>query len=141
VNLTFFVAGTPGPQGSKRHVGNGRMVESSAKVVPWREAVRWTAYETARQQQWKQVEGAVSLSVYFNLAKPPSVAKRKLWIHKRPDIDKLLRSTLDALTSAGVWRDDAQVAVLAAHKRYADNGAVGGAVITIAPLEAQKGEL
>ena len=44
---TFHITGiTPAPQGSKRHVGNGRMVESSAKVKPWREAVRQEALAT-----------------------------------------------------------------------------------------------
>ena len=37
--ITFHVSGTPAPQGSKRHVGGGRMIESSKKVEPWREAV------------------------------------------------------------------------------------------------------
>ena len=37
--LTFRVYGTPAPQGSKRHVGRGVMVESSKKVAPWRQDV------------------------------------------------------------------------------------------------------
>ena len=32
----FAVLGLPAPQGSKRHVGEGRMVESSKRVKPWR---------------------------------------------------------------------------------------------------------
>ena len=44
---TFHVLGlSPAPQGSKRHVGGGRMIESSAKVKPWREAVRSEALAT-----------------------------------------------------------------------------------------------
>ena len=39
-NLRNEVLGTPAPQGSKRHVGGGRMVESSKLVGPWREAVK-----------------------------------------------------------------------------------------------------
>jgi hypothetical protein len=38
--IRFRVNGHPAPQGSKRHVGGGRMVESSRAVGPWREAVR-----------------------------------------------------------------------------------------------------
>jgi crossover junction endodeoxyribonuclease RusA len=34
------INGIPAPQGSKRHVGNGVMIESSKAVGPWREAVR-----------------------------------------------------------------------------------------------------
>ena len=35
-DVSFNVIGIPGAQGSKRHVGNGVMVESSKKVKPWR---------------------------------------------------------------------------------------------------------
>ena len=48
--LTIKVYGIPGPQGSKKFCGvsksgRGIMVESSAKVKPWREAVKWAARE------------------------------------------------------------------------------------------------
>ena len=43
--LTITVHGTPAPQGSKRHVGNGVMVESSKKVKPWRQDVKHAALE------------------------------------------------------------------------------------------------
>ena len=35
----FSVLGLPAPQGSKTHIGNGRMVESSKRVKPWRRQV------------------------------------------------------------------------------------------------------
>jgi crossover junction endodeoxyribonuclease RusA len=41
--VAFTVRGLPAPQGSKRHVGGGRMVESSANVKPWRADVRAAA--------------------------------------------------------------------------------------------------
>ena len=47
--ITITVYGMPGLQGSKRFVGTrggrGVMVESSAKVKPWREAVKFAARE------------------------------------------------------------------------------------------------
>ena len=43
--ITIRVYGTPAPQGSKRHVGRGVMVESSKKVKPWREAVKQAALD------------------------------------------------------------------------------------------------
>lgn len=39
---------------------------------------------------------------------------------KTPDLDKLCRAVLDALTIAGVLHDDAQVDALRATKSYAD---------------------
>jgi Holliday junction resolvase RusA-like endonuclease len=40
-------------------------------------------------------------------------------VHK-PDADNLAKAALDALTTIGVWTDDAQVAMVAIQKRYAD---------------------
>ena len=44
-SFTFTVLGTPAPQGSKRHVGKGVMVESSRGCKPWRQDVRHTAMD------------------------------------------------------------------------------------------------
>src|SRR3546814_14230461 len=40
VTVTLTVHGSPAPQCSKRHVGRGRMIESSQKVKPWRQDVQ-----------------------------------------------------------------------------------------------------
>ena len=34
------VIGIPAPQGSKRHVGHGIMIENSKRVKPWRQDVK-----------------------------------------------------------------------------------------------------
>ena len=39
------VLGLPAAQGSKKHVGRGILVESSKKVAPWRQDVRYAAVE------------------------------------------------------------------------------------------------
>jgi Holliday junction resolvase RusA-like endonuclease len=59
--------------------------------------------------------------VSFRLAKPKTV-KRDL-PSVRPDLDKLARATLDALTTAQVVTDDAQVCDLWVSKRYGIPGA------------------
>lgn len=115
--IEFECYGSPAPQGSKRHVGGGRMIESSKKVKPWREAVKWAAVEARRGAS--PLEGALSVLLVFTLPKPQSAPKtRKTWPSKKPDIDKLIRSTFDALTDAGIWIDDAQVVSLLARKVF-----------------------
>jgi hypothetical protein len=42
-SLTFVVYGLPAPQGSKRSLGNGILVESSKAVRPWRQDVKHAA--------------------------------------------------------------------------------------------------
>lgn len=111
--IIINVVGAPGPQGSKRHVGRGIMIESSKKVVPWREAVKWAALTVGAF-----IRGPVSVDVTFYLQKPKS-AKKDALPDKRPDLDKLVRSTFDALSDAGVWEDDSRVVSVAARKEYA----------------------
>lgn len=152
--LVVEVLGTPAPQGSKRHVGRGILVESSAKVRPWREAVKHAALEVLRvgpddeygqalRDCWPFGSDPVEVRVVFRLPRPRAhfrTGRRSDELREdaprmvggRPDLDKLLRSTLDALGEAGVWRDDAQVARVSAVKVYADGPAgcsitVGGA--------------
>jgi crossover junction endodeoxyribonuclease RusA len=133
----------PAPQGSKRHVGRGIMVESSTKVKPWREAVKWAFLETRKAMML----GPVSVSMFFTLPKPKSAPKkRRTSPDRKPDIDKLVRSTLDALTQAGAIEDDARVVWLTAQKLYPAEEAyslpVPGAVIRIAgDDDKQQGEV
>lgn len=131
--ITIEVRGLPATQGSKRHVGGGRMVESSKAVGPWREAVR---AETQRQMEiWDQppLTGPVSLAVVFTLPRPRAhyrtgkyagqvLDSAPIWPGGRPDLDKLARAVLDGLTMGGAWADDAQVVFLTAQKAYGTPG-------------------
>jgi crossover junction endodeoxyribonuclease RusA len=118
--VIIVVRGTPAPQGSKRHVGGGRMIEMSKAVGPWREAVR------AETQRAMGTEGppfgfdAVAVEIDFYMPRPKSTPKRTLWPAKRPDVDKLARAVLDGLTDGGAWVDDGQVVRLRVEKHYAD---------------------
>lgn len=106
--IEIRVYGIPGPQGSKRFVGRGIMVESSKLVKPWREAVVWQA--RAALQHHAKITGPVRADFIFTLPKPKSAPKtRRTYPDRKPDLDKLIRSTKDALTTAGVYEDDARV--------------------------------
>jgi crossover junction endodeoxyribonuclease RusA len=134
------VYGTPGPQGSKKHVGGGRMVESSKKVGPWREAVT-TAAQMAGVAGLR-LDGPLLLRVEFVLRRPKSHYTTKgalkpdapYWVTTTPDLDKLLRSTKDGLVQAGVICDDKLVAAGGQHKRYASEGETPGAIVEITRL-------
>jgi len=148
--VTITVHGIPTPQGSKsgfaikrggEYTGRVAMVEGSNKsaqarqrMQSWREAVRSAAQEAMGVRQ--PLDGPLSAVVVFTLPKPASAPKRRQsWPCKRPDLDKLLRAVFDAVTQAGVFRDDAQIIALTATKRYPDEHAfelpVPGAIITI----------
>jgi Holliday junction resolvase RusA-like endonuclease len=91
------------------------------------------------------LEGPVALEVEFRPAARPAShwlaanARRLLralrldapvWHASAPDIDKLCRAVLDALTSVA-WVDDRQVARLVASKRWPDEGEAPGASIRV----------
>lgn len=110
-SVEFFVAGTPAPQGSKRHVGGGRLIEMSKKVKPWRALVA-----AAAAQQDAIFEAPVSVTAVFLLKRP----QRPKWERHgtRPDLDKLARALLDGLTGP-LLTDDSIVSELNVSKRYA----------------------
>ncbi len=112
----FTIRGVPAPQGSKSaFVVNGKAVmhESSKNVKGWRQAVSFV------MQDWKGAvyEGPVSVSIIFYMPKPKSAKKGERYAAKRPDIDKLVRALLDAMTGIA-FHDDGQVVELEASKMY-----------------------
>jgi len=125
----ILVRGVPAPQGSKRHVGRGILVESSKAVGPWREAVRGEAQRAFSEP----LLGAVSVVLLFQFPRPRghygtgrnrATVRPSAPLHPsgRPDIDKLTRAVLDGLTMGGAWKDDAQVVELMARKMYGAPG-------------------
>lgn len=68
-------------------------------------------------------DGPVKVTMHFVCKRPKSHYRTgryahllkdsaPLWKATSPDLSKLIRSTEDALTTAGVWHDDRQVAAL-----------------------------
>lgn len=116
LRLAFTAYGTPAAQGSKKHVGDGRMVESSKAVAPWRDDVK-AAAEAAMGAPWVPLDGPIALYVTFTRRRPASAPKRRrAFAATAPDLDKYLRATCDALTAAGVWMDDGRVVEIHAAK-------------------------
>ena len=125
MSLTIVAYGHPAPQGSKRHVGHGIMVESSKAVKPWRQDVKAAAERFIESQRdrgvaWSPLDGPLVVRMVFTFARPRSHYRTGRNAHllrdaaparpsTKPDLSKLLRSTEDALTDAGLWRDDARV--------------------------------
>jgi crossover junction endodeoxyribonuclease RusA len=138
----LFVPGVPVPQGSK-FLWKGRMIEkNSHRLHKW----RTTIAEAVIGRGWHfdaRLVGPVGVMLTFYLARPKAhygtgrnagVLKPDAPIFHTgtPDVDKLVRGVLDALTQARVWRDDCQVASLFADKRYAEQ--TGVRVVLFTPV-------
>ncbi len=131
--IEFFVHGIPRPQGSKAgFIRNGRvvLVEASKQLPEWREQIVLAAKEAMMStDEWYKSEKPVRVECVFFFPKPKTVKRKYPYV--APDLDKLCRALLDALTVAGVYLDDAQVVDLIATKRYSDSSGVSVAVFEI----------
>ena len=146
--ISFRVVGIPAPQGSKRHVGNGRMIENSKKVGPWRESVKAAALVAIGDGASFPMRGPLKVTIEFTLCRPKGhygTGKNSdrvkdsapYFQESKPDLDKLVRSTFDALTEAVIWMDDAQVVELVASKHFDQ---WQGAIIAISESSAHSSE-
>lgn len=139
------VNGHPTPQGSKRAFvmhGKARMTESSGdRLRTWRQDVKAAAIEARPPVP---IATSVGVSLEFRFPRPKghygsgrNAGRLKPSAPNFPtnkgtgDIEKLIRSTHDALTAAGIWTDDSLVACVNAVKAYADAPSEVGASIWI----------
>ncbi len=126
----FDVAGLPVPQGSmrafaRRNGGRPIVTSDNPRTKPWKAAV------TAAAAEARQTVSicAVVVEIDFRLPRPKGHYGRRgnvlpsapAYPTGRPDVDKLCRAILDALTEARVWHDDAQVVALSAVKTWSDS--------------------
>lgn len=128
--LDFHVIGAPAPQGSKKaivlkkgkHAGRAVVVEDSKHVKPWRAALAAAISEAMGSRL--AFDGPLALHLRFVLPAPPSLSRKELARGpcKKPDLDKLVRAVMDAITDAGAWADDGRVVHLDVWKRYAAAG-------------------
>jgi Holliday junction resolvase RusA-like endonuclease len=131
--IEFTAYGIPQPKGStKSFVVGGKAVTTSdnAKVKPWQEVVSWAAQQHRPEQIFR---GPVIVELDFHFLRPKSVSEKKRRFHTvKPDIDKITRSTLDALKGV-IYADDSQVTTLLVAKKYGDAPMVN---VKIKALEA-----
>jgi len=132
--VSFFIEGTPAPQGSKKAfvVGKRAIIVDDNKVTlkVWRALI--TAGARAASLRLDEYAGAlrVELDIYMPRGKTVKRARPSV----TPDIDKLTRAVLDGLTDSGVYGDDGQVVSLRADQWYADSS-LPGVQIRIEALE------
>ncbi len=120
--ISFTVFGTPQPQGSTRAFmprGWKRPIitTDNRRLKPWRQEIAETAIAQMNGQPPLEKTTAVSVAVTFYFAKPASTPKRVLDKTTKPDIDKLERALLDALTGI-CYVDDSQVAEVHKYKEF-----------------------
>ena len=129
--VTFTAYGDPQPKGSTRAFampikgdpkGRYRAVTTSAnkKLKPWSAEMRVAAREAAGDKFFR---GPIRVTVEFGLVRPKSVKEKKRpYPSVKPDLDKLVRATIDTLSGV-LFEDDAQVVAVQATKVYSTGAA------------------
>lgn len=118
--VEFTVRGAPVPQGSKSigrtKSGKSYLYEQQAgELRAWRRAVRDEAEK--HRVSWIR-QSPLEVRLLFVVRRPPLGKFDGDPAPVAPDIDKLTRAVLDALTQGKVLVDDAQVVRLLTEKRY-----------------------
>jgi crossover junction endodeoxyribonuclease RusA len=120
--LEIVVEGSPVPQGSFRHIGNGRIIAANPKLNAWRQTI---ADQVSEKTSVRLIDGFCRVDLVFTLPRPKSVPKsRRARPTTKPDLDKLVRAALDAISLpkyVQLLTDDSLVTDLHAAKRYADH--------------------
>lgn len=138
--LRFSVFGIPAPKGSATKGFNGSIRIRTDKVIAWESCVSHAAaVAMQRLRAMKPVKCALRAHVVFRMPRPeghydPKTGglRRDAPTHmsRMPDLDKLQRSTFDAMNKL-VYMDDGQISEIRARKRYVDIGEQPGADISI----------
>ena len=138
MNLKIRIIGIPATAGSfvprKRKNGSLYLLRSgSQKHKEWRQAAEFTIRQAVKLWEWEtNPDDQYSVSLSFLLPKPKSVSRAQPNV--KPDIDKLCRSTLDALTVGKAIDDDARIIQLTASKTYTAGSEQPGCYITVNKL-------
>jgi Holliday junction resolvase RusA-like endonuclease len=134
--IVIEVRGIPKPGGSKRHVGNGVLIDSSGKKgADWRGDCKTVALVAMNGRD--PIDAPLSVSFTFTFPRPRSHYTSKglrpaapTYKVSAPDTTKLIRSIEDALTGI-VWKDDSRIVIQSATKLYGDRP---GAVVEVSKL-------
>ena len=134
--VDVIVIGRPQQKGSKRAFAtprpgggvNVRQVEANQNAKPWQHAIAATISEHRTTDNLVRGPVVVTLRFYFKRPKSHYRTGRNAAVLKdsapdhmitTPDVDKLARTALDALTGS-VIADDAQVISATSDKRYGE---------------------
>lgn len=138
-SVTFFVEGLPIPKGSVKafyvkKINRAVVVNDNARTKPWASAISIEASQAGCDPQFT---GPVRIEASFFFPRPKGhfgakglKASAPLAKTQKPDLDKLVRTLLDALTGVA-FVDDSQVIELLVLKLWVRAGGVPGAEVSI----------
>ena len=141
-NVTFFATGTPKGQPRPRAFSRGgrAAVYDPGTAEGWKGQVALAWRDTGHQKMADAPAYKVLLRFRFPRPKSHFNSKEELkptapvWFTGKPDSDNLGKAILDALTTLGIWKDDALVVELCVSKKYAEQNS--GCMIHIETIDS-----
>lgn len=146
-SVSIYVHGLPVGQPRVRACVRGRHagVYDPGTANEWKACVIKAARDAMKEAAIAQFDGAVKLYARFYMPRPKGhfrtgkaaseLRQSAPAFHaKKPDLDNLEKSTMDAITNAGVWLDDSQVAFKDTGKVYGQRGWQIGAIIIVSEV-------
>ena len=115
----LFVEGIPKPQPRPRLANNGKVFNPHSADA-WKNQIK-AAFIACRQET---ITTPVCLKAAFYLPMPKDMKKNltladEVIAHNTiPDLDNFLKSLMDGITNAGIWKDDALVYKIESEKWY-----------------------
>lgn len=99
---------------------------SPAEYKEWqKEAVR----QLTEEREFQALDillGPVTVGIIVTVPRP----KTTKLPHPKPDVDNYAKAVLDAMTDAGIWANDSQVAFLVIQKEWGDDASIA---LTVTP--------
>lgn len=115
LTIAFHVEGKPIQQGSMRAFNNRIVHNKTKELMAWRFLVAKAAHAAG----CTPIDGAITISMQFFYERGKTVTRDSPTVP--PDLDKQIRSILDALTGVA-YADDSQVTRIEATKEYGPPG-------------------
>jgi Holliday junction resolvase RusA-like endonuclease len=146
--IELEVIGLPAPQGSATAmlIGNravlvpGTSKEGRKATKVWRKAVTAAAMDHLAVYPVAPLDEPIAVWITFRFPPVPSEPFRTR-MTTTPDIDKLLRSTFDALTDSGLIVNDSRIWRVSATKLYVKGNQRPGATISLEVSGEEEKEL
>lgn len=148
--MNLEIVGVPAPQGSKSGIYNrklGRVVMVEGKsaagrtaVAAWRDAVIAASRDYLGRLPAAPMTGPLAVEIRFRFP-PTKTDPYRHWHAVKPDLDKLARSTFDALKLGGAIADDSMICKLTTSKRFINGSETSGCSIRIESLASEESEV
>lgn len=140
--LTLTIKGEPKAQPRVKAASRGSFIQiyTPGNAKAWKKLVREAAIK-ARQSMNEWLEGPLQVDMQFRMPRPKKHYLRGVlrknaprWHTKKPDKDNLEKAVMDALTDAGLWKDDSLVCKGDVEKVFADVPEIVGCTVIISKL-------